>query len=65
MGMYSHCRESGDEEKGSFHASKEWLEKLQKYCEENQHLLIMWHFRNIIIMKHYLSQKIFNLDKTA
>jgi len=28
MGMYSHCTESGDEEKGSFHASREWLEKL-------------------------------------
>jgi len=31
VGLYSHCTESGGEEKGSFHASKEWLEKLQKW----------------------------------
>ena len=31
MGLYNHCTESGGEEKGSFHASKEWLEELQKW----------------------------------
>jgi len=31
VGLYSHCTESGGEEKGSFHASKEWHEKLQKW----------------------------------
>jgi hypothetical protein len=68
MGLYNHCTESGDEEKGSFHASKEWLEKLWKWMSlHNVKRIRESASVDHVTLRttHYVPQKIFNLDKTA
>jgi hypothetical protein len=53
MGLYNHCTESGDEEKGSYHASKEWLEKLWKWMS----LHIVKRIRESASVDHVALQK--------